>query len=165
MEPTTFEAMYAAYSDDVFRYIRYLTGNEDTAAEITAETFFRAWTGRGRIRLNTAKSYLLSIARNLARDGFRESRRWKSPPAELAAPEGASDSRLDLERTLAALAELSQDYREPLLLTAAGGLTYDEAAAVLRIPVATLKVRIYRARLKLATLLGREEIVKHEHSR
>lgn len=164
MEPTTFEAMYAAYSEDVFRYIRYLTGNDDTASEITAETFFRAWTGRGKIRLATAKSYLLAIARNIALDGFRQSRRFASPSAELPARRAASDSKLELEKTLAALALLPQEFREPLLLTSAGGLSYAEAAAVLRVPVATLKVRIFRARLKLAAMVGREETA-NEHSR
>ena len=164
MEPTTFEAMYEAYAGDVYRFSRYLTGSEDAASEITAETFFRAWAGRGKIRLSTAKSYLLTIARNLALDGFRQTRRWAHPLPETVVSSANADARIELERTLAAISRLEAEYREPLLLTAAGGLSYEETAAILKLPLATVKIRIYRARLKIAGMLGREEVIRHEHS-
>lgn len=39
---TEFEKIYRTYFDDVYRYIRRLSGNEDLAEEITSETFFKA---------------------------------------------------------------------------------------------------------------------------
>ncbi|MCX6598147.1 MAG: hypothetical protein NTV70_17465 [Acidobacteria bacterium] len=54
------------YAPDVRRFVCYLTGSDDAAAEITSETLLRAWTTSGRIREESAKGYLLAIARNLA---------------------------------------------------------------------------------------------------
>ena len=55
----------------------------------------------------------------------------------------------DLPRTLAALHALPEDVREPLVLYAQGGLSYEEIAAQLEISLATVKIRIHRARQKL----------------
>ena len=65
---TTFHSLYEAHAKDVYRFARYLTGSDDAAADVAAETFLRAWAGRDAIRVETAKAYLLAIARNLARD-------------------------------------------------------------------------------------------------
>jgi len=71
---TTFHSLYRAHAGDVFRFARYLTGSDDAAADITSETFLRAWVGRDAIRVETAKAYLLTIARNLYRDDLRRTR-------------------------------------------------------------------------------------------
>ena len=68
---TTFHSLYDAHAADVFRFARYLTGSDDAAADVTSETFLRAWAGRDAIRAGTAKAYLLTIARNLVRDGWQ----------------------------------------------------------------------------------------------
>ena len=68
---TTFHGLYEAHATDVYRFARFLTGSDDAAADVTSETFLRAWAGRDTIRLDTAKAYLLAIARNLARDRAR----------------------------------------------------------------------------------------------
>ncbi len=68
---TTFHSLYEAHAQDVYRFARFLTGSDDAAADVTSETFLRAWTGRDAIRAETAKAYLLAIARNLARDRAR----------------------------------------------------------------------------------------------
>jgi len=149
METTTFQALYEAHARDLFRFARYLTGSEDAAADIVSETFLRAWAGRARIRVATAKAYLLAIARNLAHDRRRAARRWPGAdvPDRLVPPD--AETRLELDRALAAVDALPEAYREPLLLVAYG-LSYDEAARVLGLPVPTLKIRVHRARLKLA---------------
>lgn len=135
---------------DVYRFARYLTASEDAADEITSETFLRAWAGRETIRVETAKAYLLAIARNLARDRGRFAKRW--PDAEMpdrsVAPN--AEARIELRRTLEAVRALPVEYREPLML-AASGLGYDEIGRVLGIPVSTVKIRVHRARLKLTS--------------
>lgn len=148
MHATTFRSLYEAHAMDVYRFARFLTASEDAAAEITSETFLRAWVGRETIRVETAKAYLLAIARNLARDRGRFVRRW--PDAEMpdrsVAPN--AEARIELRRTLEAVRALPVQYREPLML-AASGLGYDEIGRVLGIPVSTVKIRVHRARLKL----------------
>jgi RNA polymerase sigma factor (sigma-70 family) len=150
MHATTFHSLYDAHAKDVYRFARFLTGSDDAAADITSETFLRAWAGRDAIRVETAKAYLLAIARNLARDRGRFARRW--PDAEMpqrpVAP--GAEARIELRRTLDAVRALPVKYREPLIL-AASGLGYDEIGRVLGISLSTVKVRVHRARLKLTS--------------
>ncbi|MCL4853752.1 MAG: sigma-70 family RNA polymerase sigma factor [Bryobacteraceae bacterium] len=56
---------------------------------------------------------------------------------------------MDFQLMLAALADLPDELREPLVLYAQGGLSYEEIAVQLNITLATVKIRIYRARQKL----------------
>ncbi len=160
-QATTFHSLYEAHAGDVYRFARYLTASEDAAADITAETFLRAWVGRDAIRAETAKAYLLTIARNLARDRGRAAARW--PGADL--PERATapnaESRIELQQTLDAVRALPAHYREPLLL-AASGVGYDEIARMLAISVSTAKIRVHRARLKLMSAASSPPGVHHD---
>jgi RNA polymerase sigma-70 factor (ECF subfamily) len=150
---TTFHGLYEAHAKDVYRFARFLTGSDDAAADVTSETFLRAWIGRDTIRADTAKAYLLAIARNLARDRARASSRI----ADAAVPEtpvaANAEARLELNRTLDAMRALPPDYREPLLL-AVSGVGYDEIGRLLGLSVATVKIRVHRARSKLGAALA-----------
>lgn len=149
MDTITFQALYEAHAREVHRFARYLCGTDDAAADVTSETFLRAWAGRASIRGGTARAYLLAIARNLCRDRRRRARRWP----EAAMPEQAvrpdAETRLELDRALDAVHALPEKYREPLLLIASG-ISYEEAGRVLGLPVSTVKIRVHRARLELA---------------
>jgi RNA polymerase sigma-70 factor (ECF subfamily) len=147
---TTFHDLYVAHAKDVHRFARFLTGSDDAAADVTSETFLRAWVGRDTIRLDTAKAYLLAIVRNLARDRARAASRLSDGEVpETPVPPNA-EARLELGRTLEAVRALAPEYREPLLLAAAG-VGYDEIGRMLGLTVSTVKIRVHRARLKLGT--------------
>jgi RNA polymerase sigma-70 factor (ECF subfamily) len=150
---TTFHSLYDAHAADVFRFARYLTGSEDAAADVTSETFLRAWAGRDAIRVGTAKAYLLTIARNLVRDrGRAASRLSDAAVPEVPVPPNA-EARVELTRTLAAVRALPVEYREPLVL-ATTGVGYDDIGRMLGLSVATVKIRVHRARLKLGSALA-----------
>ena len=148
MHGTAFHNLYEAHARDVYLFARSLTASNDAAAEITSETFLRAWAGRDRIRVETAKAYLLAIARNLARDRGRFASRWPDAqvPEQFVAPN--AEARIELRRTLDMIRALPIEYREPLML-AAIGVDYEEIGRVLGISVSTVKIRVHRARLKL----------------
>ena len=150
MHGTSFHHLYEAHAKDIYRFARFLTASDDAAAEITSETFLRAWVGRDRIRMETAKAYLLAIARNLARDRGRFASRWPDAevPEQSVAPN--AEVRIELRRTLDAIRALPIEYREPLML-AAIGIDYEEIGRVLGLSVSTVKIRVHRARLKLTT--------------
>jgi RNA polymerase sigma factor (sigma-70 family) len=145
---TTFHTLYGAYARDVFRFARFLTGSEDAAADITSETFLRAWAGRDAVRVETAKAYLLAIARNLCRDRGRQTQQWRAAPMPERVVPPDAEARMELARTLEAIGALPIEYREPLLLSASG-VSYDEIARMLGIAAGTVKIRVHRARLKL----------------
>jgi RNA polymerase sigma-70 factor (ECF subfamily) len=148
MQPPTFHSLYEGNANDIFRFARFLTRSDDAAADITSETFLRAWAGRDRIRATTARAYLFAIARNLCRDRARSARQWPEAPMPDRAVGPAAEARLELGRTLDAAATLPDAYREPLML-AASGVSFDEIGAILGISANTVKIRVHRARLKL----------------
>ena len=149
MQPPTFHSLYEAYANDIFRFARFLTRSDDAAADIASETFLRAWAGRDTIRATTARAYLFTIARNLCRDRARSARQWPEAPMPDRAVGPAAEARVELRRTLDAAATLPDAYREPLML-AASGVGFDEIGAILGISANTVKIRVHRARLKLA---------------
>lgn len=157
METTSFHELYQAHARDVYRYALALSGNPADAEDIMMNVFFRAWTGEP-LRQQSAKAYLMTIARNLFVDGRRKS--WREQglaPAHdhLHAQPPRQDSQVELSETLRAMRDLPELYRAPLELWAAGGLTYEEIAAELGASVVVVKIRIHRARQMLAQKLGR----------
>jgi len=156
---TEFEALYRRYAPDVFRFSLCLCGERATAEDITSETFVRAWNASGPIRAATAKSYLFAIARNCYLQGLRRqaARGGRARHVELdenlpdpaARPDAAATGRSELESVLHALGELPEVDRTVLLLRAQEELSYDEIAQVTGLSLATVKVKIHRARLRL----------------
>src|SRR5215208_3428866 len=71
-----FEAVYRAELPRVYNFFRYRVGDEQTAQDLTAETFEKAWRHRDRYRNDLASfsTWLFTIARRVATDHFRKSR-------------------------------------------------------------------------------------------
>lgn len=148
----TMGEIYTAHAPAVFRCLLVWSGNATVAEELTAETFYRAIVSDRSVRATTARGYLIVIARNVWRKHLASRRRENGVLHDIVAPASLSgEARLDLLRTLEALASLPEDLREPLILYAQGGLTYEEIASQLEISLATVKIRIFRARQRLET--------------
>lgn len=150
----TFHEIYEHYSKDVYRYACWLCGNAVEADDITSETFARAWAGREAIRTETVKAYLFAIARNLYLQDYRKKKRQIQLSDSLAdaspTPDQLAESRLALDRAMRAMQALPEVDRTALLLRVQHGLSYDEIARTMQLPLSTVKVKIHRARLKLA---------------
>ena len=151
---TRFHELYESYFRDVYRFALYLTGDPALADDVTSETFIRVWSSPEPVRLATVKAYLLTIARNLCLMERRRSLRRQSLD-ETVPDSGPSllrqvEVKDELGRVLRALQELPEADRAALLMRADEGLPYEEIAAALGLPVATVKVKVHRARLRLA---------------
>jgi RNA polymerase sigma-70 factor, ECF subfamily len=152
-----FSELYRKYAGDVHRFALFLSGDPALADDIVSETFIRLWHARGRVDLTTVKSYLLVIARNLFLAQQRHARRWTSVDERARAvvdvrpgPERCAQAHLDLQIVLAALQMLPEVDRAAVLLRAEEGMSYEEIAAALKISAAAARVKVHRARLKLA---------------
>jgi len=154
---TTFHELYSRYAADVYRFAHWLTGNPDDAQDITSETFVRAWTAPEEPRMETVKAYLFAIARNLHRKQWRRQSRLEvldeSMPGQTVQPDQAAANQDEFRRTLEAVHVLPEIDRTVLLLRAEQELSYEDIAAVTGLSVAAAKVRVFRARAKLAALL------------
>ena len=150
---TDFNTLYRRYAPDVHRFALYLSGDRDEADDITSETFVRAWTAPGEIRMATVKGYLFMIARNLFLKSLSRRRRnvelddqMRDPaPGQEADVERASE----LDDALAGLQELPEVSRAALVMRAVDGMAYEEIAKALGITLAATKVKIHRARRAL----------------
>ncbi len=141
--------IYAEHAPAVYRCLLAWTRSPSLAEELTAETFYRAIVSDQSVRAATARGYLIAIARNAWRKLHARRTREESLPADVALSALTSEELVGLQRTLDALAALPEELREPLVLYAQGGLAYEEIAAQLNITLASVKIRIYRARQKL----------------
>ena len=159
-----FESLYRRYAADVQRFALYLCGDRAMAEDITSETFVRAWNASGEIRAATAKAYLFTIARNLYLEGLRRTGRQAARHTELdenlpdpaARPDAAATGKSELERVMAALRELPEVDRTVLLLRAQEEWSYEEIAEATGLSLAAVKVKIHRARVRLAEWRARE---------
>jgi len=166
---TEFEALYRRYAHDVYRFAFFLCGEHGAAEDIASETFVRAWNASGKIRAATAKAYLFTIARNCHLEGLRRARSrgggqagGREVPDESlrdtgARPDAAAAGRSELARVMAALAELPELDRAVLLLRAQEELSYEEIAQATGLSLAAVKVRIHRARRRLAAWRAAQE--------
>jgi RNA polymerase sigma-70 factor, ECF subfamily len=155
--PTTFHELYEKYAGDVYRFAHWLTGNPHDASDITAETFVRAWTAPEEPRMETVKAYLFTIARNLHRNQWRRQSRLEAlddaMPDRAVQPDEAAAKQDEFQRTLEAVHALPEIDRTVLLLRAEQELSYDDIAAATGLSVVAVRVRVFRARAKLAALL------------
>lgn len=165
MEDLNFTTLYELHAPDVLRFARYLTGNPDWADEILSETFLRAWTTRESLRMATAKGYLIAIARNLVTDKFRKERFETPLDFDTSSRDNKPDAKRLLDQTMAAIQQLEEKYRDPLVMHAITELPYDEIARCLDLPVGTVKVRVHRARLQLHSILNPNQETPHEATR
>lgn len=149
-----FGALYAAHAVDLRRFALFLSGDASMADDLVSEAFARAWTVRERIEMPTVRGYLFAIVRNLFLKQLRHRRREVSLDEHLAdagpAPDERVGNRRDLRTVLAALARLPEIDRAAVLMRADEGVSYEEIAAALGISMAAAKVKVHRARLRLA---------------
>ncbi|MBB4198925.1 RNA polymerase subunit sigma [Rhodoblastus sphagnicola] len=136
-----------------------LTNMPDRADDLVQETLIKAWAASNRFQEGTSiRAWLFTIMRNTFYSDYRKARREvQDTDGEEAAklmsyPE--QGGCLDLQDLKIALAQLSEDHREAILLVGASGVSYEEAAAICDCAVGTIKSRVNRARQKLMELMG-----------
>ena len=153
---TDFEDLYDRYARDVYRFALYLSGSKAQAEDIASETFVRVWTLRDSIRAASVKSYLFTIARNLHADARRRQSKSVELPDHLLdpspSPETEAGDKQSLAFVLMALQRIPEIDRAALLMRAQDELSYEEIAAALGLSLAAARVKVHRARLRIAEL-------------
>jgi RNA polymerase sigma-70 factor, ECF subfamily len=169
-----------AHQDLVYSTAVRITGNSAQAEDIAQEVFIKAWPSFEELRTSpTVGGWLRTVARNLSLNyATRYRRRWRlfsemgSADAEdefdfqdsLAAPE-EPDQASGAQRSAvieAALSELPDHQRLPLVLYHFEEMPYEEIAARLKVSLAKVKVDIHRGRAALAKALARVGVTVDE---
>ena len=159
-----FEELMHARIDAVYRVSFAITGDEADARDATQETFIAAWRQIRRLRdIERFDAWLQRIAINSARMTLRAHGRRRVreiPSGDVAALAAVVDQRppamTDADRLGVALDRLPLDQRELLVLHHLEGHEVAEIAAILEIPVGTVKSRLHTARRSLQAALTSE---------
>jgi RNA polymerase sigma-70 factor (ECF subfamily) len=140
------------------RYGLVLTRDPAETEELVQEALLRAYEKRGSFRLGSPlRPWLLSILHNRFVDGMRKRRaeqKLLTATGHLADPheEPVQEHQIRLAQLRQRFLSLPEDQRTALHLVAIEGLSYQEAASTLGIPVGTLMSRLGRARAALRAL-------------
>ena len=144
------------------RYARALTCNADRADDLVQDCLERAIRKRSLFApTGPLQAWLFRILINLWRNDLRfERRRGEHVPIDSLVSEPAvapaQPGRIALAEMSRAIDRLPDDQREALLLVVLEGMSYAEAAKVLKIPLGTLMSRLARARATLKSLAEAE---------
>ena len=166
------EALYERYGRPAYSLARRILTEETLAQDVVQEVFLSLWRGAHRFDAGrrTVATYLLSMTHHRAVDVVRREenlRRWRTseegleleadPKVGVEAEVEASERRAEVR---AALGELPAAQREALLLAYFGGYTQREVAALVGVPLGTVKTRMAAGMRKMKASLrdaGREE--------
>ncbi len=176
----SFEELAQRYERELYLTCYGILGHREDAADALQETMLRAWRGfrgfRGeaqwrtwfhRIAVNTCIDILRkrkpdSSLDTMAEDGF-------DPPDSRVSVSGELEAKERKRRLREAIGELNEKDRMLIVLRDVRGMSYEEIASTLRLPLGTVKSRLKRAREHLvkilsadAELFGRENVSNTE---
>ncbi|MDG4826094.1 sigma-70 family RNA polymerase sigma factor [Asanoa sp. WMMD1127] len=168
------EQLYARHAAALLRYAVQLTGDRGHAEEALQDAFVAVWQGAAArfAGESTVRTWLFGICRRQAGKRLRT-----VPPPALpidaaasvasagAGPDQVALARADVTAVGAAMARLPAGHREVLHLVFAAELTLVEIAALLSLPLGTVKSRLFNARAALARALPVDHLTAKETGR
>lgn len=151
-----FETLFLQHSGRIYSIAYRMCGNDADAQDVTQEAMIKAWNALGRFKFQSEfGTWLYRIAINAAKDHLRRAKK-RPLSADALEDEGwepsqggfeaASDTRQDVRRALNAL---NPEHQQILVLRDMEGFSYEEIAAMLKLPIGTVRSRINRARGQL----------------
>jgi RNA polymerase sigma-70 factor, ECF subfamily len=164
-DPDLLDRLIEQYQHRLLRYLVYLTGRRELAEDLFQETWIRVLERGHQFNDKYAFStWLFAVARNLAIDHMRRKqpasldglindrdRDKDKDAAPFDLPQTGRASAFDLtlqreqnEHIAAGMQHLAAEYREALVLRFQEGMSLEEIASVARVPLGTVKSRIYR---------------------
>lgn len=171
-----FDALVTKYRGRVYSMSYHLIQNETEAWDLAQEAFIKAWRGIGSFKLDSGfYTWLYRITHNVCYDWLRKKKiqgdgEFDDSRTEHAVaagaetvPQGARQpdqviGGAELKaRIEAAIAKLSPDHRQAILLKEVEGLRYHEIAEVMQCSLGTVMSRLFYARKKL------QELLKHTY--
>ncbi len=153
-----FKDLYELTNRMVFQYLYRLTNDRQKAEDVMIDAYTEAWRCakkfKGQSRVTT---WLIGIARNLAMSEFRRNRMYEDELDENVAY--SAEQLTDMEKAeksemiAKALDRLPLKHREILDLVFLQGMGYEDISRIVKIPVNTVKTRVFHAKDKLKQIL------------
>lgn len=166
-DPAAWDEIIARYGERIYNLAHRFAGNAAEAEELTQDIFLKLYSQLHRYRGDVPLvAWSLRLSRNLCIDHYRHHRRRQKSEVpsddDLQMMPGTDDphhqSWLRQRRELVhrTLAEMTEEQATVILLRDLQGLTYEEVAVFLDLPVGTIKSRLNRARRELTERLRAE---------
>ena len=163
----SFEREALVHLDALHRVALRLTGQPADADDLVQETMLKAYRAWDQYEPGTnAKGWLLTILRHAFINEYRRRTRRPEtvdvdaiepfavfPEVQDEDPQGRFFERIVDDEVLRAIDELPEAFRETVVLSDVEGLSYQEVAQVLEVPIGTVKSRLFRARQMLQAKL------------
>lgn len=177
-----FEILVLKYQERIFRLVRRLLRDPHQVEDIAQEVFIRAYGSLGgfkqdasfytwlyKIALNSCRNYYRSLGRRPEGSTVSDEKVFMNMRSGGNSPEQEAFRSEFWGTVQGALGKLPDEQREAIVLCDLEGLSYDEMADVIGIPVGTVRSRVFRGRRslqqQLAPYLGRRKAdVKEEQN-
>lgn len=168
---SAFNTLILHYQDTGYRIAYHILGDPAAAEDALQDAFISAYNKLYTFREGSFKAWLFRIIRNACLDELRRQKRrpqisleplndqdeeiesptWLTDPTE--SPEQRLIRTQMLEAIQTCLQELSEEFREVVVMVDIQGMDYTEASSVIGTPLGTIKSRIARARKKMQSCL------------
>ena len=165
-----FNILVDRYSERLMHYLYGFLSDRELCEDLLQETFLRLYRNRHSYQpIAKFSTWLYTIAGNLARSEYRQSRRRRMYaiqlvnrdneeyelviPDESFSPDRHTESMLQDKYIQEALDQIPPNFREVVVLRDVQQLAYDEIAEITGLPLGTVKSRINRGRTRLQELL------------
>ncbi|NUQ02152.1 MAG: sigma-70 family RNA polymerase sigma factor [Armatimonadetes bacterium] len=168
-----FAVLVTRHQHRVYSHVSRMVGQGEEAADLTQEVFLKVYTSLNRFRGQASfQTWLYRITSNLCVDRHRRQRRGPQVVRSTDAPVETELGELELElpdwdenpelmslsgelrvKVREAVRQLSDKLRAVIVMHDLEGLSYEEIAAALNIPLGTVKSRLFNARAALKVLL------------
>jgi RNA polymerase sigma-70 factor (ECF subfamily) len=159
-------ALFERHARTIYNYLFRRCGDWAVAEDLTSVVFLEAFRRSASVKIEDGKvlPWLYGVATNVVRNHRRSLRRYAEalrrlpPPGRESEPTVDTVERIDAEQrmqaVLTAIRRLPERDRDVLALCAWSGLSYEDAAVALSIPVGTVRSRLARARALVVELVG-----------
>jgi RNA polymerase sigma-70 factor, ECF subfamily len=161
-DPALLHQLVVDHGDAVYRLALGVVRDKSLAEDVAQDTLMKAWLALPTLRdQSSLRGWVLRIAHNTAISTLRTRRAIAVDPHDLpettAPPERSVEARVQSDvvvgEFLTALDTLDDLSRSIVVLRELEGLSYDEIAEVLNVPLPTVKTRLLRARRRLGSTL------------
>jgi RNA polymerase sigma-70 factor, ECF subfamily len=166
-----FGALVTKYRTKIFTVIYGMVRNEHDASDLAQQGFVKGWQSIHRFQGRSSfYTWLYSITMNVTMKSLRQKGRREEIELNDAIPSSIPDPRVNCQRSEirqevhVALAELSPEHREVLVLKEWDGLPYCEIAEVLNLSVRTVMFRVFYGRKHLQSLLRFSQAKRKPHA-
>ncbi|MGR3764880.1 RNA polymerase sigma factor SigX [Rossellomorea sp. NS-SX7] len=171
---SVFDELYSKYHQDVFNFLIYMVQNRQQAEDMVQEVYIRVLKSYQHFEgKSSEKTWLFSIAKNVAIDHFRKQKNWKNRilekfdwnrndlPSDDAPPEEIVVANEEIQVLYQCLKHSSTDYRLVIIMRYLQELSIKETAEILEWSESKVKTTQHRAlkwlKIEMSQRLRKEE--------